>query len=100
MYGLLLVFYSNMYAYVRIATTHFSSGSFYQHSYCRGMGVRPSGVRKLRLLVDPDQILMEAAYPPYLQIFFSKIFNFQIFTIFFRSLTLGPIGAKISKHYF
>ncbi len=47
-----------------------------------------SVVHKLKFLgnrcMDPDQILWEATYPPYLQtIFFFKIFNFQIFTIFF-----------------
>ncbi len=55
--------------------------------------VRPS-IHKLRFLgnysMDPDQILWEATYPLDLQtvffpfFFFFKIFNFEIFMIFFR----------------
>ncbi len=56
-----------------------------QQSYCHG-----AGVGRLRLLrnccMDPEIVVWEATYPPYLQTIFFSFFNiliFQIFTIFF-----------------
>ncbi len=51
--------------------------------------------------MDPNQILWEATYPPYLlTIFFSQ--NFQLSNIyysFFIFVNMGPYGSKISKLY-
>ncbi len=52
--------------------------------------------------MDPDQILWVAPSPPYLQtfVFFFQIFNFNFFyELFSFSLTMDPMGAKISKRY-
>ncbi len=73
-------------------------------AYCHGAGVRHPSIRKLKFLryccMHPGQILWEATSPPYLQTIFFKIFNFQIFMIFFSfSLTWDPMGAKNSKRY-
>ncbi len=52
--------------------------------------------------LDPDQILWETTYPPYLQAiaFFFQNFKFSNFHIlFYFLLTLDPVGYKIAKCY-
>ncbi len=69
---------------------------------CRTV-VRPSVGPLTRVVrnrfADPGQLLWEATYPPYIQIFFQH-FKFHIFMIFcFILLSIGPMRAKLSKHY-
>ncbi len=67
--------------------------------------VRPSIVRKLLCLgnrcMDPDQILWEATYPPYVQTIFCQNFQFSNFQIFydfvFIFVNMGPYGSKKFK---
>ncbi len=73
---------------------------------CRPSVCRPSSVRKLKFLrnrcMDPDKILWEATYPPYLQTVFFFLFfqNFQfsnVYEFFFVFVNMGPYGSKNFK---
>ncbi len=68
---------------------------FTQQSYCRDAGVRPLRFLGKRCM-DPDEILWEAIYPPFLWAFFPKYFIFNLSDIFVP-LTDDSMGAKISK---